>query len=376
MVRKGPKGAGQFSRVSWGEALEAVAAAMVQARETHGAESILPVLLWRVERPADAGRHRPALLPPAGRLAPAADAVRGADRGSQHGALRQDAVGRLPGLPACQAAGVLGHEPRGVRHSRGAVHPRGHTERRPPGGDRPARDAAGEERRPAPRRPPRHRHRRGTRGAPAPVRVGAGRRRVSRRARDGSRPAAGARDAVDLRAGRRNCRCGAVGPSALCRVVRGIEPCARALRMGPRAESQRRQRGAGGDGAASRRREVRRARGRIRHEQLCLVGHHANVARHAGAVHPRDQHEPARGGAHRDDRSARVGALRLQLQPRGHRAGPAPRAPRPRTRRPVHGRVRPGCHRHCVVRRRGAARDDLPRSNTTSRSPTAPCRSS
>ncbi len=42
MVRKGPKGAGQFSRVSWGEALEAVAAAMVQARETHGAESILP----------------------------------------------------------------------------------------------------------------------------------------------------------------------------------------------------------------------------------------------------------------------------------------------------------------------------------------------
>ena len=42
MARTGPKGSGQFARVSWEEALEAVAQAIGRAREAHGAESILP----------------------------------------------------------------------------------------------------------------------------------------------------------------------------------------------------------------------------------------------------------------------------------------------------------------------------------------------
>ncbi len=42
MRRKGPKGSGQFARISWHEAIEAIAQAMERARDTHGAESILP----------------------------------------------------------------------------------------------------------------------------------------------------------------------------------------------------------------------------------------------------------------------------------------------------------------------------------------------
>ena len=42
MKRKGPKGSGQFVRIPWEEAIESIAQAMERARDTHGAESILP----------------------------------------------------------------------------------------------------------------------------------------------------------------------------------------------------------------------------------------------------------------------------------------------------------------------------------------------
>jgi anaerobic selenocysteine-containing dehydrogenase len=41
-VRTGPKGSGGFSRVTWDEALDLIASKMREARDTHGAESILP----------------------------------------------------------------------------------------------------------------------------------------------------------------------------------------------------------------------------------------------------------------------------------------------------------------------------------------------
>ncbi len=41
-VRSGPKGSGEFSRVSWHEALDLVAEKMLDARARHGAESVLP----------------------------------------------------------------------------------------------------------------------------------------------------------------------------------------------------------------------------------------------------------------------------------------------------------------------------------------------
>jgi anaerobic selenocysteine-containing dehydrogenase len=42
-VRKGPKGAGRFARVSWDEALEIVTGVFARARAAHGGASILPV---------------------------------------------------------------------------------------------------------------------------------------------------------------------------------------------------------------------------------------------------------------------------------------------------------------------------------------------
>ncbi|MDA1306929.1 MAG: molybdopterin-dependent oxidoreductase [Acidobacteria bacterium] len=41
-IRRGPKGRGDFTVVSWAEALDHIAEKMTEARETHGAESVLP----------------------------------------------------------------------------------------------------------------------------------------------------------------------------------------------------------------------------------------------------------------------------------------------------------------------------------------------
>jgi anaerobic selenocysteine-containing dehydrogenase len=41
-VRTGPKGSGEFGRVPWDEALDLIAGKLVDARERHGAESVLP----------------------------------------------------------------------------------------------------------------------------------------------------------------------------------------------------------------------------------------------------------------------------------------------------------------------------------------------
>ena len=41
-VRSGPKGSGQFSRVTWDEALDLIADKMIEARDKYGAESVLP----------------------------------------------------------------------------------------------------------------------------------------------------------------------------------------------------------------------------------------------------------------------------------------------------------------------------------------------
>jgi anaerobic selenocysteine-containing dehydrogenase len=42
MIRKGPKGRGAFERVTWDEALDLIASKMQEARDTHGAEAVLP----------------------------------------------------------------------------------------------------------------------------------------------------------------------------------------------------------------------------------------------------------------------------------------------------------------------------------------------
>src|SRR4029453_11212777 len=41
-IRKGPKGSGEFERITWDEALDLIASKMREARDQHGAESGLP----------------------------------------------------------------------------------------------------------------------------------------------------------------------------------------------------------------------------------------------------------------------------------------------------------------------------------------------
>ena len=43
LIRTGAKGAGEFREASWDEALDRIAVAMREARDTHGGESILPI---------------------------------------------------------------------------------------------------------------------------------------------------------------------------------------------------------------------------------------------------------------------------------------------------------------------------------------------
>ncbi len=133
------------------------------------------------------------------------------------------------------------------------------------------------------------------------------------------------------------------------------------LRLGPRAQPQRRQRRDGGARAAGGRRQVRRARRRLLDEQLGVVEHRAHVDRRAGAGHAHRQHESSRPRADRVRRPAGQRAVRLQLQSGGDGAGSAPRPARPRARGSLHGRLRAGDDRHGALRRRRAAGDDVPR---------------
>ena len=79
------------------------------------------------------------------------------------------------------------------------------------------------------------------------------------------------------------------------------------------------------------------------------------VDRHAGARHPPREHEPSRPRADRIRRSAGQRAVRLQLQSGRDRSGPAPRPPGPRARGSLHRRLRAGDDRHRAVRGRPAA---------------------
>ena len=70
------------------------------------------------------------------------------------------------------------------------------------------------------------------------------------------------------------------GRAAVRRKLAGARP----LRLGPRTESERRQRGDGGAGAAGGRRQVRRPRRRLLDEQLGVVGHRAHLDRRRRAA--------------------------------------------------------------------------------------------
>ncbi len=202
----------------------------------------------------------------------------------------------------------------------------------------------------------------GAGAAPPPVRDGRRGHGLPRAAHDRSGAVARARVRVDLRARRRGGRRPGLDDPGTGRDVRRRQPGAHPVRLGPRAQPQRRERRGGRAGAAGGRRQVRRARRRLRDEQLGRLVHRTHVDRRGRARHPGGQHEPPRARAGRRHRAAREGALRLQLQPGGDGAEPEPGPAGPRPRGPVHDRVRPGDHRHRGVRRPRAAGDDVPRN--------------
>ena len=133
---------------------------------------------------------------------------------------------------------------------------------------------------------------------------------------------------------------------------------------GARAQPQRRQRRRGHPGAAGRRRQVRRPRRRLRDEQLRVVGLHAAVARRTPEPPTRAINMNQLGTrAHRAARPAGEPAVRLQLQPRGDHARPGARAARGSHARTSSPSSSSRCMTDTVLlRRRGAAGDDVPRA--------------
>ena len=322
-----------------------------------------PLLLRRVERPADAGSRRRALLPAPRRVAPGAHGVRRADRRRRARPLRQDVRRRLRGLPRRAADRAVGRQSVGIRHPSGPLRARGAAQGRDADRRRSAADRAREAGRPAHRAAAGHRPAGRARPAPLPVRERARRRDVPARSRDRRRRAARRRRAVDdcPRRRRRRPRAGdarAVRPP-LRHGVAGADP----LWLGPRAQPQRRPRGDGRARAPGGGRQVRRARRRLLDEQLGRVAAEQprlDWRRRAGDA--RRQHERARRGAADAAGSEDRGAVRLQRQPGRDHPGSERGDPRPRARGSVHRRVRAGPHRHRAVRGRGAAGDHLPRA--------------
>ena len=88
------------------------------------------VFVRRVERSPDAGQFRRAAVAAVRHIASGANAVRGADRRRQHGALRQDAVGHLPGLSRGRADHPVGRQPVVIGHPSHPVRSRGTAARR------------------------------------------------------------------------------------------------------------------------------------------------------------------------------------------------------------------------------------------------------
>ena len=133
------------------------------------------------------------------------------------------------------------------------------------------------------------------------------------------------------------------------------------VRLGSRAQPQRRQRRDGGARAAGRRRQVRRAGRRLLDEQLGVVGHRADVDRRARARHPAGQHEPPR------PRPARYDDPPVQML-FVYNCNPVATVPDQQriirgtgARGSLHGSVRTGDDRHGALRRRRAAGHHVPR---------------
>ena len=181
-VRTGPKGAGDFARVTWDEALDLDRDKMTEARERFGAESVLPYHYGgsngvltndfddaRFFRRFGASRlARTVCAAPTGA---AATALYGKMAGVAYRGLRRREADRRLGLQSL-----------GVRHSSGVAHQARAEERREAGRDRSAPNAAGAARRSASGVQARHRPAGRARRSSASCSSAAGPTSVSRRA--------------------------------------------------------------------------------------------------------------------------------------------------------------------------------------------------
>ncbi len=273
------------SACTWDEALELVASRFEQAKADARRRVDPALLLRRLERPADAGQPRRAAVAALRHVAARAHGVRGADRRGQHGALRQDAVGHLPGLSGGEADHPVGREPVGVRHPPHPVRARGAEARRQARRHRSANDAARAQRptstsrsSPAPTSPSRSRSTAICSRTATPTRRSCASTRPAPTgcASAPSRGRSSGRPTSPASTRRRSKRVAELYADELAR--------AHPLRLGTRAQPQRRQRRDGGAGAAGGRRQVRRARRRLLDEQLRVVEHRPHLDRRARAA--------------------------------------------------------------------------------------------
>ena len=115
--RKGPKGSGEFERIGWDEALDAIAEAFLRAEQRHGSRDGLALLVRRHDGPRAARRHpaaraREALLAPSARSA--SKLSKPAGRGPREalgGDPRRDGRARGPGRRVGQQPGLHPGQP-------------------------------------------------------------------------------------------------------------------------------------------------------------------------------------------------------------------------------------------------------------------------
>ena len=180
-IRKGPKGHGTLRASVVGRCAWRSSRRSWKRRASPGAASRSCPIPTAARTACSRRTRRRHAVPPARRIAARSHGVRGADRRCQRGALRQDAVGHLRGLPRRSPHHHVGRQPVSVWHPPGPLHPRGAAQRRRAHRHRSADHGA----RQAGRHPSgdqtRHRSAGGPGDPPLPLRGGPCRSGVSRR---------------------------------------------------------------------------------------------------------------------------------------------------------------------------------------------------
>src|SRR5262249_32749170 len=355
-VRKGPKGSGTFERVGWTEAMDLIARRMTEIKATRGAEAILPYyyggsngLLTQNTNDAELWRRFGTSRLATTICAAPTGAANLALYGKMAGVSYQDSVHArliilwgvnpsasgihlIPYVKEAQAAGatLVVIDPRRTSLAKKAdlhLAPR-------PGTDLPVALAL---------------HRVLFEEGHADEAF------LTRHARGADRLRAAAQPwTIDKAAAEAGRAPAALPPPAGLSAAPPPPPAPAGLgrvRRGAGGEREGGKRRGGGDGAPLGRGQVRRARGRLLDVELARVrAQVVAVDRRAGATDAACEHEPSRPRADGVWRPAGRPAVRLQLQPARDRAGAEPRGAGPAARRPLHGRLRAGLHRHRALR--------------------------